>query len=451
MARTPQGGIVGARIRARRRELGLTQAELARRVGISPSYLNLIERNKRAIAGRLLSDIAAEIGIRREELDGETERRLAAELAEVAADPRLTGAAMAAADAGEIIGRFPGWARALVMLARSERELSTVTRALSDRLTHDPFLSDAVHSMLTHTSALRAASEILRDVEDIDAADRARFVEIMAEESGRLSEVGTALAGYFDQADAARQAVGPEDEVEALFANRDNHFAELEEATSAGHDTAPVIEAILDAAPMIGSQPARRAGAARLARYAADAGCAPLDALLEAAIASRYDAEIVAARLGAPVEVVFRRFACLPAPEPGRRSPRFGYIETNAAGVATEFYGMPGLTPPRASMACPLWLHYRSTAQPGQILRQRAMFPTDLAFVFVARSRTVKAPGFGAVAVPVSDLLVLMPQDAALTVYGDGIESLPQEPVGQSCRICPRKDCTHRTVPAFEA
>ncbi|MEL6481744.1 MAG: helix-turn-helix transcriptional regulator, partial [Pseudomonadota bacterium] len=58
MARSLQGSIVGARIRARRRDIGITQAELARRVGISPSYLNLIERNKRAIAGKLLGDIA---------------------------------------------------------------------------------------------------------------------------------------------------------------------------------------------------------------------------------------------------------------------------------------------------------------------------------------------------------------------------------------------------------
>ncbi|MEL6481745.1 MAG: XRE family transcriptional regulator, partial [Pseudomonadota bacterium] len=75
-----------------------------------------------------------EIGVRREELDGEAERRLAADLAEIAADPRLQNRAVAASDVGELIGRFPGWARALVALARSERELAALTRTLSDRL-----------------------------------------------------------------------------------------------------------------------------------------------------------------------------------------------------------------------------------------------------------------------------------------------------------------------------
>ncbi|MGD8420382.1 MAG: helix-turn-helix transcriptional regulator, partial [Gammaproteobacteria bacterium] len=46
--------ILGPRIRERRRELGVTQADMARQVEISASYLNLIEHNKRDIGGALL-------------------------------------------------------------------------------------------------------------------------------------------------------------------------------------------------------------------------------------------------------------------------------------------------------------------------------------------------------------------------------------------------------------
>ena len=72
MART----IIGFRIRERRRQMGVTQSELARRIGISPSYLNLIEGNKRGIAGPLLRKTAEELHVRMEELDGAAERRL---------------------------------------------------------------------------------------------------------------------------------------------------------------------------------------------------------------------------------------------------------------------------------------------------------------------------------------------------------------------------------------
>lgn len=55
--------LTGTRIRERRTLLGLKQAELARAVGVSPSYLNLIEHNRRRIAGKLLAEIATELQV----------------------------------------------------------------------------------------------------------------------------------------------------------------------------------------------------------------------------------------------------------------------------------------------------------------------------------------------------------------------------------------------------
>ncbi|MEO1458825.1 MAG: short-chain fatty acyl-CoA regulator family protein [Pseudomonadota bacterium] len=451
--------IIGARIRSRRRELGLTQAELARRLEISPSYLNLIERNKRGVAGKLLGRIGDEIGIARDELDGAAERRLLDQLGEIAADPRLAQYALVESDAGELIGRHPDWANALGALARSEREQSGLVRLLSDRLTHDPFLGEAVHRMLTHTAALRAAAEILRDVPDLAGEERTRFVEIVASESERLSDVGTALAGYFDRAHLASRAITPSDEVEALFEARANHFAEIEAAVSGAADpdaaaTTPclageaaevakgAIAAVIASAEQLQSEDARARAALRLKRYAADAMRAPAPALSEAARATAYDVELIADRLNLPVELVFRRLPSLPT-EAGM--PRFGYIETNAAGVATTLLSIPGLAPARHGEPCPLWINFRAAAEPGRILRQLADFPTGLRFLFVARARQQKEPGFNRAALPVTDMLVLEERAASATVYGaTAAGPLLPEPVGQSCRICPREDCAHR-------
>ena len=158
-------GILGARVRQLRRQAGLTQAELARRVGVSASYLNLIEHNKRRIAGGLVLRIARELDVEVSDLDGAGERRLAEALVDIAAIPAVRDLGVETRAAGELIGRFPGWARALAALARSEQAATAQARALGDRLTHDVFLSESVHRMLSRVSSIRSASEILAEEE----------------------------------------------------------------------------------------------------------------------------------------------------------------------------------------------------------------------------------------------------------------------------------------------
>ena len=50
--------MVCTRIRERRIMVGIKQADLAQAAGISASYLNLIEHNRRRIGGKLLVAIA---------------------------------------------------------------------------------------------------------------------------------------------------------------------------------------------------------------------------------------------------------------------------------------------------------------------------------------------------------------------------------------------------------
>ena len=75
--------MIGLRIRERRRAAGLRQVELAERMGISASYLNLIEREKRRASPDLAARAARALGVDPSELDGAVERRLADRMAEI--------------------------------------------------------------------------------------------------------------------------------------------------------------------------------------------------------------------------------------------------------------------------------------------------------------------------------------------------------------------------------
>ncbi len=441
----------------------MTQAALAREIGISASYMNLIERNKRGIAGPLLRRAAAALDMSLEDLDGAAERRLVETLQEIAQTPNLRALGLDGETAGELIGRYPGWARAIAALARSERAASSTARVLSDRLTHDPFLGETVHRMLTRIASIRSAAEILTDFPDIPPERRERFHRIVLEEGRVLSEVGEGLAAYFDKMAESDRSLTPLDEVEALFEARANHFEEIEQAATehagelarqapgprraaaaglAAEALGGAVDSILDDAPQVETAPGRARARAALMRYAEMALLAPMPLFRPLAAEKGYDIEELSDTLGLGVETICLRLTALPA---AQGVPRFGYFQANAAGTLTDMRGLAGLVVPRYASACPLWALFRTQQSPETVIRQRALFPSGGRFVFVARARHTGPTGFGRPRHYVSDMLTMTEADAQHTVYAPDASVFLEE-VGPACRICPRETCPHRVA-----
>lgn len=220
--------MIGPKIRDRRASLGITQSSLATRLGISASYLNLIESNKRNIAGGLLKRVADELGLAIEYLDGAPERRLLGDLGELVGEPMFAELGLDATSAVDLASRHGQWARALIRLHRSWRDRDQAVTALSDRLSQDPFLGDAVHSMLTRVAAIRSSAEILETVQDLEPEQHRRFVSIIGDQSRRLADVAQALAAFFDKANTDPRPIMPVEEVDDFLVNCDNHFPALE-------------------------------------------------------------------------------------------------------------------------------------------------------------------------------------------------------------------------------
>ncbi len=221
---------VGPRIRERRRSLGITQSALAARIGISASYLNLIESGRRSIGGSVLKRIAASLDVALDVLDGAAQRRLVDDLASLSTEPLLAGLALDPLSVERFASQHESWAQALVRLHRTSLDRLEAVRALSDRLNHDPFLGDAVHSMLSRVAAIRSSSEILESIDDLEPEQRSRFLSIIASESTRLSDVAQALAAFFDKAHTGTRSVTPAEEVDDFLLERGNHFPALEQA-----------------------------------------------------------------------------------------------------------------------------------------------------------------------------------------------------------------------------
>ena len=77
---------IGHKIRTKRRQLGVAQANLAKKLSISPSYLNLIESGKRKINVNLLLKVANELNIEIADISKKTDTNLYQNLMDLLGD-----------------------------------------------------------------------------------------------------------------------------------------------------------------------------------------------------------------------------------------------------------------------------------------------------------------------------------------------------------------------------
>ena len=430
-----RSSLTGSRIRERRTMVGRKQADLARAVGISPSYLNLIEHNRRRIGGKLIKDIARELGVDAAALTEGAEAELLDALREAAADH--AGAAEDLPRLEEFVGRFPGWARLLSDTRRRATELEHSVEVLSDRMTHDPFLSASLHEVISTVTAIRSTATILADTRDIDPEWRDRFHRNMAEESARLAESAEALVRYLDEASSPDFAGStPQEEVDGWLRENGFHIAEMERALALEPET------LVKRATGLHSASAREMARSYLARYRMDAEHMPLRAFLDAATTLAFDPAALSMRFGVDLPAVFRRLATLPAEEVGAE---IGLVACDGSGTLTFRKPVEGFPLPRFSAACPLWPLYQALSRPMAPVRRRVEMggrnPRN--FITYAVCQPAQPAGFDGPQVLEASMLIL-PEEIS------GLQSteVPQE-IGTSCRICPRSGCAARREPSI--
>lgn len=275
--------LAGTRIREQRRKVGMTQKALAKASDISASYLNLIEHNRRAVAGRVLLGIARALDIPAARLADGVESALMGDLHEAAAHGTEGQAEIGAIE--EMIGRFPGWAHLLTTLYRKTRDQEAAIAALSDRLTHDPFLAESLHGMLSNITAIRSTANILTNIKDIDPAQQSRFHAIIHEESRRLSDAAQALTNYFDHAtDQNSGTATPEEELDGFLSRNNYCFPQIDDPESA-----VTLADIIANDPNLKNREARVLVAETLAIYQRDALQMPLKEFAKSAAEVAYD------------------------------------------------------------------------------------------------------------------------------------------------------------------
>ncbi|MCA8882607.1 MAG: DUF2083 domain-containing protein [Rhodobacteraceae bacterium] len=434
----PRSALTGTRIRERRTMLGIKQADLARTVEISPSYLNLIEHNRRRIAGKLLGRIARTLHVDVAALTQGAETEQVDQLgAAAAAHPELD---VELDRIDEFVGRFPGWARLMSAQQRRLVQLEHHVASLVDRLAHDPFLSASLHDLLSKVSSIQSTASILAETEDLDDIWKKRFHRNLHADSQKLADGASALVDYLDaDGNAELGVVSPQEELEAFLNRTGFHIPGLET------DVPDLAETLVARDTSLRSAAGRTLVRDYLIRYRQEAMAMPLATFTAAAKEVHYDPARLSQRFGCDVTAVFRRLASLPHDSGSRR---IGLVVCDGAGALTLRKATDMLPLPRFGSACALWPLYRALTRPMAPVRavlEHASRP-GFRFVCYAMSHASYPHGFAGPAVYEASMILVPP---ALL---DPADALGQpEVVGTSCRVCPVVNCAARREPSILA
>jgi predicted transcriptional regulator/DNA-binding XRE family transcriptional regulator len=450
---------LGAKLRAVRRRAQMSQVQLAERLGISPSYLNLIEHDRRSISAPLLIKLSEVLPFDIKSLSAENDTRMTADLLEVFGDPLFEGHEMTAAEVRDLAERVPSAARAVLTLYQSYRAARESANTLALRLTEgdemaglersrlpSEEMSDLVQKHLNHFPELEVGAEAVWKSGALGGDLYEAMVRLLRDAHGVEVRVGT----IGEMGEIVRR-YDPERRVLMLSESLRQGSRNFHLAYQLGLLTQlPVIDRI-SKDPLLTSDESRSLCRGVLANYFAGAIVMPYEAFLEAARAERYDIEVLGNRFRTSFEQVCHRLTTLR--RPGREGVPFHVVRIDVAGNISKRFSASGLRFPRFSGACPRWNVFAAFLTPGMYRTQISQMPDGTTYFWLARTLSRSTGGYHAPHTVFAVGLGCEVRYARELVYADGIDLDNREaivPIGITCRLCERKDCEQRAFPAIQ-
>ncbi len=444
---------VGPRFRRIRQQLGLSQTQMAEGLGLSPSYINLIERNQRPVTAQILLRLAEAYDLDLRDLATADEDRFFAELNEIFSDPLFRQIDLPKQELKDLAELCPGVTHALQRLyaayteARQGETMVAAQMAAREGTSFETNPIEHVRGIIetnrNYFPELEQAAETLRDEIDVTAP-----------------ELFVALSARLRERHSITVRVMPVDVMRETLRRFDRHRRQLliselidgpgrvfQLAVQLGFaECSAALDSIVARSGKLDDAP-RRLLRISLANYYAAAVMMPYAAFHSAAEALGYDVHVLAQRFNVGFEQVCHRLTTLQRPN-ARGVPFFLLRVDNAGNVSKRFAS--GTFPfSKFGGTCPLWNVHSTFDTPDQLLKQIIELPDGNRYFSIAQ--TVRRPiaphpqqqprfaiGLGC------DI-----RQAARLVYTQGLDLEKAEamPIGVNCRLCERENCSQRAEP----
>ncbi|WP_121067807.1 helix-turn-helix domain-containing protein [Chachezhania antarctica] len=441
--------LIGPRLRQLRRERKQTQAEMAKQLGVSASYVNLLENNQRSLSVQMLMNIADTYAIDWRDLTQDESTRHIADLRNAVQDPVFNGEKPDLQEIRGAIDHAPRLVDNFLQLYDAHRSAleklmtlggaesaSELLKSSPEALIHDFFRDHRNHFPDLESAAENAWNGRFTTPENryAELRDKLKDKHGIQVEVRRIGDMGDALR-YYDE--AARVVYLSQ----AL--NNSNQVFQLAHVLCVV-EFGDIITDYTEKSGFDSPQALTRLRV-ELANYFAAAYLMPYDGFLAEAETTGYDMDRIAAAFGTSFEQVCQRVTTLQ--REGARGVPFFFMRIDKAGNVTKRFNSTSFHLAEHGGSCPVWNIHTAFYTPGVIMPQFVEMPDGDRYFTI--SRTVHRPVFSEET-----------QDRRLTLalgceagYAHRIRYAsrynfddPQlyAPIGINCHLCPRQACTQR-------
>ena len=440
---------VGNRLRLLRREHGHTQAQMAEHLGISASYVNLIEHNQRSLSLKVLVGLLENYKMDWQDILSEDDDKLLIELKSALSDPVFNTGSIDSRELQVITDSAPKFAANFLKLFNDYRKLlDTMMRLGSEGMPNsimnvstEALIHDFFRDNLNHFPELEDAAEKLAKSLPSETEMQYSFLCKRLEDLHKLKvkiqpveQMGDVLR-IFDQ---EKKEIWLSEVFDSI--NRKFQLVHLISFIEEEALLEKIASKIKDK-----SQTTKNRCKVELANYFAAAAIMPYEPFLSLAEDTAYDIDRLAIRFGASLEQVCHRLTTLQ--KEGRRGIPFFFLRIDKAGNVTKRFNATKFQIAQYGGSCPVWNVHTAFRTPGVIVPQFVEM-TD-GEQFLTLSRTTERPAHSS---ETQDRRLVMSLGCSVDHAEKISYALPLAPqanrifakIGINCHLCPREGCSQR-------
>ncbi|MEO0465969.1 MAG: short-chain fatty acyl-CoA regulator family protein [Pseudomonadota bacterium] len=445
--------MIGPRVKRLRTMLDLTQAEFARRLEVSSTYVNLIERNQRPVSAAVLLKLAEEFDINVSDLAQDSDAALVDELKSALRDPVFGEIQVPKSEIEQLVGASPDTIKAMLRLHDRYRQLALSTYSdanpLADREKVE-LLEESARPVETVRQFMHERRNYFAPLDDAAS-------QFHADLTAGGKNIDTAVLERLEQEHKLRVRTLPTSAMPSSFRYFDRHRAGID-VSELLHPTGRRFQlafqlALIEHGNLIedliagaGFRDDSVIGLTRvsLTNYFAAALLMPYKTFLRACEETRYDVDLVSHRFSTSFEQTAHRLTTLQ--KPGASGIPFFFIRIDMAGNVSKRFSAGQFHFSKFGGACPKWNIHKTFAQPGETLTQIIQMPDDTSYLSISKAISRSLGHHGRPPAKVAIGLGCNLSYAKKLTYFDQLDVAKSEAtqIGVNCYLCDRQNCASR-------